>query len=77
MTYLLEAAAQVDAAMEEEKKDGVKKSDKISEVFCIDISGSMDHGGRLEMCKGAVAAQINQMHETNNQRKLGVVTFEV
>lgn len=42
MTYLLEAAAQVDAAMEEEKKDGVKKSDQISVVFCIDISGSMN-----------------------------------
>ena len=36
----------------------------------------MAKDGRLEMCKSAVAAQINQMHETNNQRKLGVVTFE-
>jgi len=39
VTYLLEAAAQIEQA-EEVKNEGV--SDKISVVFCIDISGSMD-----------------------------------
>lgn len=28
------------------------------------------------MCKQAMAAQINQMHDTNNKRKIGLVTFE-
>jgi len=54
VTYLLEAAAQVE---EEEKKEvAAKVSDTISVVFCIDISGSMQQAGRLEMCKRAVAA---------------------
>jgi len=77
MTYLLEAPAQVEQA-EEEKKAGeeVKKSDKISVVFCIDISGSMQSGGRLEACKKAIAGQITAMHESNPDRKLGLVTFE-
>lgn len=51
ITYLLEAAAQVQQAQEEEKKDGAKTSDNISVVFCIDISGSMQAQNRLEMCK--------------------------
>mmetsp|Transcript_24356 Transcript_24356/g.30227 ORF Transcript_24356/g.30227 Transcript_24356/m.30227 type:complete len:184 (-) Transcript_24356:1514-2065(-) len=66
VTYLLEAAAQVEQAQEEEKKAGEKVSDRISVIFCIDISGSMQQGGRLEMCKQAVAAQINSMHDSNN-----------
>jgi len=28
------------------------------------------------MCKLAVASQITQMHDANNQRKLGIVAFE-
>lgn len=36
----------------------------------------MDMNNRLEMCKKAVLAQITQMHASNNQRKLGLVTFE-
>jgi len=50
VTYLLEAAAQVEQAEEEKKESGeeTKKSDKISVIFCIDISGSMQEGGRLE-----------------------------
>ena len=44
LTYLIEAAAQVEQAEEEKKTETgeeVKKSDKISVVFCIDVSGSM------------------------------------
>lgn len=50
-TYLLEAAAQVEAAAEEVKQAEKKPSDKISVVFCIDHSGSMSSYGRLEQCK--------------------------
>ena len=64
VTYILEAAAQVEAAAEEEKKSAAEstekpKSDKISVVFCIDISGSMASCNRLELCKKAIIAQIN------------------
>jgi len=79
VTYLLEAAAQIEQAQEEEKKESdetVKKSDKISVVFCIDISGSMSCGGRLTMCKQAIIAQIKTMVESNPERKIGLVTFE-
>ena len=43
MTYILEAAAQIENAEEEKKgaEPEEAKSDKISVVFCIDISGSM------------------------------------
>lgn len=53
MTYLLEAAAQIENAEEEKKgaEGEESKSDKISVVFCIDISGSMSCGRRLELCK--------------------------
>lgn len=41
-TYILEAAAQIENAEEEKKEtEGEAVSDKISVVFCIDISGSM------------------------------------
>ena len=57
VTYLLEAAAQIENAEEEKKEtaEGEQKSDQISVVFCIDISGSMEYGRRLELCKQAVA----------------------
>ena len=57
VTYLLEAAAQIENAEEEKKEaaEGEPKSDKISVIFCIDISGSMQTGRRLELCKQAVA----------------------
>ena len=57
VTYILEAAAQIENAEEEKKgaEPEEAKSDKISVVFCIDISGSMQQGGRLELCKQAVA----------------------
>ena len=53
-----------EAAAEEEKKSAAEstekpKSDKISVVFCIDISGSMQSCNRLELCKKAIIAQIN------------------
>ena len=76
VTYLLEAAAQVEQAEEEKKASGEKKSDEISVVFCIDISGSMRSGNRLEHCKKAIAAQINSMFESNPNRKLGLVAFD-
>ena len=78
MTYLLEAPAQVEQAEEEKKGDGQeeKKSDKISVVFCIDISGSMQSGNRLTCCKQAIIAQINSMAASNPERKIGLVTFE-
>ena len=79
VTYLLEAAAQVEQA-EEEKKGAAAEvatpSDKISVVFCIDVSGSMASDSRLEMCKQAIAAQITSMAATNGQRKLGLVAFD-
>ena len=57
VTYILEAAAQIENAEEEKKgAEAVEaKSDKISVVFCIDISGSMATENRLELCKQAVA----------------------
>ena len=36
----------------------------------------MQSGGRLEACKKAIAGQITAMHESNPDRKLGLVTFE-
>jgi uncharacterized protein YbcC (UPF0753/DUF2309 family) len=43
VTYLLEAAAQIQQAEEEEKAAAEVEtpSDKISVIFCIDVSGSM------------------------------------
>lgn len=42
VTYILEAAAQIENAEEEKKEtEGEAVSDKISVIFCIDISGSM------------------------------------
>ena len=76
VTYILEAAAQVENAEEEKKETGEVKSDKISVVFCIDISGSMSSGGRLLMCKQAVAGQITAMANSNGERKLGLVAFD-
>ena len=58
VTYLLEAAAQIQQAEEEQKAAAEMEtpSDKISVIFCIDVSGSMQSGNRLEMCKKAIAA---------------------
>lgn len=74
MTYLIEAAAQVE---EEKKVDDEKpgKSDSISVVFCIDISGSMN-GNRLGAAKNAIISQINSMAEKNPDRKIGLVAFD-
>jgi Mg-chelatase subunit ChlD len=59
-------------------KDGKLESDEISVVFCVDISGSMSMGKptRLSCVKEAMINQINHMHDNNNKRKIGVVTFE-
>ena len=78
VTYIIEAAAQVEQA-EEEKKDAqekVKPSDTISVIFCIDISGSMQNDGRLDGAKKAIISQINSMFESNGKRKLGIVAFD-
>ena len=79
LTYLIEAAAQVEQAEEEKKTETgeeVKKSDKISVVFCIDVSGSMRSQNRLENCKSAMAAQITAMAQNNGERKVGIVAFD-
>lgn len=77
MTYLLEATAQIENAEEEKKgTEGEAVSDKISVVFCIDISGSMSSGRRLDLCKQAVAGQITAMADSNGERKLGLVAFD-
>ena len=79
LTYLIEAAAQVEQAEEEKKTETgeeVKKSDKISVVFCIDVSGSMRSQNRLEHCKSAMAAQITAMAQDNGERKVGIVAFD-
>lgn len=74
---MLEAAAQIENAEEEKKGDTTKPtSDAISVIFCIDISGSMNSGNRLEFCKQAVAAQISKMAEDNPNRKIGLVVFD-
>lgn len=78
VTYIIEAAAQVEQA-EEEKKDTQEKekpSDTISVIFCIDISGSMQSDGRLDGAKKAIISQINSTFETNGKRKLGIVAFD-
>lgn len=79
MTYLIEASAQIQQANDEEEKKNAqeeRKSDQISVVFCIDISGSMNQHGRLQACKQAITNQINAMAESNPDRKIGIVTFE-
>jgi Mg-chelatase subunit ChlD len=57
-----------------------KESDEISVVFCVDISGSMGtHSqglSRLDCVKQAMIKQIDHMSETNENRKIGLVTFE-
>ena len=78
VTYLLEAAAQIQQAEEEQKAAAEIEtpSDNISVIFCIDVSSSMASQNRLEMCKQAIAAQINSMASSNGQRKLGLVAFD-
>lgn len=78
VTYLLEAAAQIQQAEEEQKAAAEVEtpSDNISVIFCIDVSSSMASQNRLEMCKQAIAAQINSMAASNGQRKLGLVAFD-
>ena len=66
----------MEAAAEEAKQRQQKPSDKISVVFCIDHSGSMEECDRLEQCKQALSAQINAMAEEHPDRTVGVVTFE-
>ena len=53
VTYLLEAAAQIQQAEEEQKAAAEVEipSDNISVIFCIDVSSSMASQNRLEMCK--------------------------
>jgi len=58
VTYILEAAAQVEQLQEETKQAAAQQTDTISIVFCIDISGSMSGGMRLSTCKTAVAQQV-------------------
>ena len=36
----------------------------------------MSSGRRLDLCKQAVAGQINAMAGSNNERKLGLVAFD-
>jgi len=36
----------------------------------------MSSGGRLQLCKQAVAGQINAMAASNGDRKLGLVAFD-
>ena len=76
VTYLLKAAAQVEEAEETKEAATEKKSDNISVIFCIDISGSMASYRRLDHCKKAIIGQINSMAESNGQRKLGLVAFD-
>lgn len=78
VTYIIEAAAQVEQSEEEKKgaaEDTPKKSDAVSVIFCIDISGSM-RGSRLNAAKNALVSQINSMAEKNGDRKLGIVAFD-
>ena len=88
VTYILQAAAQVEQeqnnAMTEDAPqvqtaEGAGRaedvSDKISVIFCIDVSRSMKKDNRLELCKQAISVQINAMAANNGQRKVGIVTF--
>ena len=51
------------------------KSDAVSVVFCIDMSGSM-RGSRMHAAKKAIITQINSMAENNGDRKVGLVAFD-
>ena len=61
---------------EEAKGDDTqsKIAKDISIVYCIDVSGSMS-GIRLECVKQTIVGQIEEMHKTYPERKVGIVTF--
>jgi len=61
---------------EEAKGDDTqsKIAKDISIVYCIDVSGSMS-GIRLECLKQTIVGQIEEMHKTYPERKVGIVTF--
>jgi uncharacterized protein with von Willebrand factor type A (vWA) domain len=66
------------AGTEEEAKGGDDTQSKIAKdisiVYCIDVSGSMS-GIRLECLKQTIVGQIEEMHKTYPERKVGIVTF--
>jgi uncharacterized protein with von Willebrand factor type A (vWA) domain len=61
---------------EEAKGDDTqsKIAKDISIIYCIDVSGSMS-GIRLECVKQTIVGQIEEMHKTYPERKVGIVTF--
>jgi len=81
--YLLEKAntkATPDTQME-------VKGDDLKIIFCIDVSGSMcatqevqrqgktHHISRIDAVKNSILAQIDEMKDSNPNRKVGIVLF--